>query len=142
MRIELVPLYRGIGMHTRYTAVNISLLVLGLLAAIVDFAWTGLVLAHVHGPDRGWARLGIDSLALIMALAVVSMLAAWRWPKLASTVLWTITFLFFVDIVALHVFLPTLIPAILLAVISAIASIIEHLSQRKPTSAQNEEPRA
>lgn len=132
MRIELVPLYRGIGLRTRYTAVNIALLVLGLLLSIADFAWTGLVLEHVHGPDRGWPRVGIDSLALITALGVLSMLAAWRWPKLASTVLWTITFLFFVDIVALHVFLPLLIPAMLLAAISAIASIVEHFSPPLP----------
>jgi hypothetical protein len=137
MRIELVPLYRDIGMHTRYTAVNIALLVLGLLLAIADFAWTGLVLQTVHGPDRGWPRVAVDSLALITALAILSMLAACRWPKLASTVLWTLTFFFFVDIVGLHVFLPLLIPAILLAVTSALASLVEHWSAN-PLPAKDE----
>ncbi|MFP5234494.1 MAG: hypothetical protein ACLGSD_01215 [Acidobacteriota bacterium] len=128
MRIELVPLYRDIGMHTRYTAANIVLLIVGLLLSVVDFAWTGLVLAHVHGPDHGWLRVGIDSLALIAAFAVVSMLLAWRWPKLASTILWTLTFFYFFVIVAVHVFLPLLIPAILLGVTSAAASLVEHFS--------------
>lgn len=137
MRIELVPLYRGIGMHTRYTALNIVLLVVGVLLSIIDFAWIGLILGHVHGPNHGWLRVGIDSLALIAALAVISTLIAWRWPKIASTALWTLTFLFFVDIVALHLFLPLLIPAILLAAASALASFIEYFSQP-----QKAEPRA
>lgn len=142
MRIELVPLYRGMRMHMRYTPVNIALLVLGLLLSIVNFAWIGLVLQHVHGPDHGWVRVGIDCLALIAGLAAAAMLVAWRWPKVASTALWTLTFFFFVDVVAVHVFLPMLIPAVLLALSSALTSIVEHFSELKPTSENNEAPTA
>lgn len=124
------------GLHTRYTPVNIALLVLGVLLSVFDFAYTGLVLQQVHGPDHGWVRVGIDCIALIAGLAVAAMLVGWRWPKVASTVLWTLTFFFFVDIVAVHVFLPMLIPAVLLAITSALASLIEYFSQTRPTLQQ------
>lgn len=128
MRIQLVPPLRDIRMHTRYTAGNVALLVLGVLLCLFDFSYTGLILDAVRVPEKGWLRMGVDLFPGILALGVLAMLAGFRWPKIASTALWTLTFFFFLLAVAVHYFPVMVIPAAILAAASALASLVEHLS--------------
>ncbi len=134
-KAELEPLYRNLLMRTRYTAGNIALLVVASLICVFDFSYTGLILASVHTPEKGWHRLGADFIAVIAALALVAILAGFRWPKLASTSLWTLTLFYFVMAVELHLFPVMVIPAVLLAVASALTSLGEHFSGKSTPSA-------
>ncbi len=118
--------------RTRYTAGNIALLVLAFLISIGNLSYTGLILASMHIPAHGPHRLGADLFALIAALAVVSVLAGFRWPGIASTALWSLTFFWFVLAAALHILPVMLIPGALLAVAAAIASAVEHFSKKTP----------
>jgi hypothetical protein len=121
--------------RTRYTAGNIALLLAGLLVSVFDFSYTGLILASMHIPPNGPHRFGADLFALIAALAVVSALAGFRWPGIASTALWSLTFFWFVLAVALHILPVMLIPGALLGVVAAIASAVEHVSKKaRPAS--------
>lgn len=134
-KAELEPLYRNLLMRTRFTPGNIALLVIATLICVFDFSYIGLILASVHTPEKGWHRLGVDFIAVIAALAVVAILAGFRWPKLASTSLWTLTLFYFVLAVELHLFPVMVIPAVLLAVASALTSLVEHFSGKSTPSA-------
>lgn len=120
--------------RTRYNAGNIALLAAGLLVGIFNFAYTGLILDSLHLPTHGIQRLGADAFALIAALAVLSVVSGFRWPGIASTAAWSLTFFWFVLAVAMHILPVMLIPALLLIVTAATASTVEHFS-KKATSA-------
>lgn len=138
-RSEPAPIFRNIRMHTRYTALNLALLVIGVLLCVFDFSYTGIILDSMHLPTKGWQRVGVDFLAVFAALAVVAILAGIRWTKIASTALWTLTFFYFVLAVAVHLFPVMVIPAAILAAASAIVSLVEYFSSKPsradPTSA-------
>ena len=134
-RFQLAPLHRDLGMHTRYTAVNIALLLVGVLLCVFNFSYTGLILASIHTPAKGWNRIGVDFIAVLAALAVIAMVVGFRWPKIASTVLWTLTFFWFMLAVAVHLFPVMVIPAALSAIGSAVASVVEHFSGKPVATA-------
>lgn len=116
--------------RTRYTAANLVLLVAGVLISVFNLSYTGLILASMNIPPRGMQRLGVDTFALLAALAVLSVLAGFRWPGIASTGAWSLTFFWFFLAVVMHILPLMLIPALLLVATSASTSAVEHFSKK------------
>ena len=116
--------------RTRYTAGNIALLVIGILISGFNLSYTGLILASMNILPRGIQRLGTDAFALLAALAIPSVLAGFRWPGIASTAAWSLTFFWFILAVAMHILPLMLIPALLLVATAATTSAVEHFSKK------------
>lgn len=126
-----IPLPEPVSMvRTRYSAGILALLGAGLLVAIFNFAYTGLILDSMHLPAHGMQRIGADAFAVLAALAVLAVLSGFRWPGIASTAAWSLTFLWFFLAVAMHILPLMLIPGTLLGVVAAIASAVEHFSKK------------